>query len=45
MFNDGFIQELSEPIKNFDTQAYQPAVIFFNGEYLGILNIRERLDE
>ena len=45
MFNDGFMQELAEPIKTFDVQAYQPATIFFNGEYLGILNIRERLDE
>ena len=29
---------------NFDTQAYQPTVVFINGEYWGILNIRERYD-
>ncbi len=30
---------------NFDTQAYQPAIVFLNGEYWGILNIRERYDK
>ncbi|MGB4310070.1 MAG: CotH kinase family protein, partial [Candidatus Cloacimonadaceae bacterium] len=30
---------------NFDTQAYSPAVTFLNGEYWGILNIRERFDK
>ena len=45
MFNDGFMQELVAPLETFDTQAYQPAVIFINGEYYGIQNIRERLDE
>jgi hypothetical protein len=29
---------------NFDTQAYQPAVLYLNGEYWGIHNIRERYD-
>ena len=28
-----------------DVQAYRPAVIFINGEYWGIQNIRERLDQ
>lgn len=28
----------------FDTQAYQPTVVFLNGEYWGILNLRERHD-
>jgi hypothetical protein len=29
---------------NFDRQAYQPAVVYVNGEYWGIQNIRERYD-
>lgn len=45
MFADGFMQELAKPIGTFDTQSYQPSVIFINGEYYGIQNIRERLDE
>ncbi|MFC0878451.1 CotH kinase family protein [Saccharicrinis sp. FJH2] len=28
-----------------DKQAYQPAVVYINGEYWGIHNIRERFDE
>ncbi len=30
---------------SLDLQAYQPAVAYVNGEFYGILNIRERLDE
>lgn len=30
---------------SLDLQAYQPAVLYLNGEFYGILNIRERLDE
>ncbi len=29
---------------SFDTQAYRPAVVYINGEYWGIKNIRERFD-
>lgn len=29
---------------NLDTQAYQPSVLYINGEYWGIHNIRERYD-
>jgi hypothetical protein len=28
----------------FDTHAYQPSVVYLNGEYFGIMNIRERYD-
>ncbi|SET22098.1 Lamin Tail Domain [Natronincola peptidivorans] len=43
MFRDALIQEL---VKDFriDTQAYRPAVVYINGEYWGIHNIRERFD-
>ena len=30
---------------NIDIQAYQPTVVYLNGEYWGILNLRERLNE
>lgn len=30
---------------NIDIQAYQPVVFYLNGEYWGILNIREKLNE
>lgn len=43
MFRDGLIQELVKDF-NIDTQAYRPAVVYINGEYWGIHNIRERYD-
>lgn len=30
---------------NFDIQEYQPVVLFINGEYWGIYNLRERYDK
>lgn len=41
---DGLMHEL---VKNLDVdvQAYQPAIVLINGEYWGIQNIRERLNE
>ena len=44
MFRDGLSQELVKDFK-MDTQAYRPAVVFINGEYWGIHNIRERYDD
>src|SRR5699024_1251647 len=32
-------------LDTIETQGYQPSIIFINGEYWGILNIRERFDE
>lgn len=45
MFNDALMQSLAEPLGTMDTQAYRPSVVFINGEYYGIHNIRERFDE
>ena len=45
MFRDAMMQELVEPLDTVDTQAYRPSIIFINGEYWGIRNIRERYDE
>ncbi len=44
MFRDGFMQSLIKD-SNIDDQAYRPAVIYLNGEYWGIQNIREKLNE
>lgn len=43
MFRDAMAQSLVSHL-SFDTQPYRPAVVFLNGEYWGIHNIRERLD-
>lgn len=42
MFRDGFIQTMIRQNMNVDTQAYRPSVLFINGEYYGIHNIREK---
>ena len=43
MFRDALAQGL---VRHFDinTQAYRPVILFLNGEYWGIHNIRERYD-
>jgi len=41
---DAAIQKIVAHL-NFDTQSYQPAIIYLNGEYWGIHNIRERFDK
>jgi Leucine-rich repeat (LRR) protein len=43
MLRDGLIQKLVEHTL-LDVQAYRPVNVFLNGEYWGILNMRERLD-
>ena len=44
MLRDGFMQSLLEHTHQ-DRQAYRPAVLYLNGEYWGIHNIRERYDK
>lgn len=44
MFLDAFLQRLLKDM-NFEYQAYEPSVLFLNGEYWGIHNIRERIDK
>jgi hypothetical protein len=44
MFRDGFMQSLMKD-SYVDIQNYRPSVVFINGEYWGIHNIRERYDE
>ncbi len=43
MFRDAFLTSLFHP--EVDKQAYQPAVVYINGEYWGIQNIREKVNE
>ena len=44
MFRDAAIQAIVSHM-HLDTQAYRPALVFLNGEYWGIQNIRERYDK
>lgn len=44
MFEDAMTQSLIKDI-TLDTQAYRPVIVFINGEYWGIHNLRERQDE
>ncbi|GHB40958.1 hypothetical protein GCM10008106_22600 [Mongoliitalea lutea] len=44
LFRDAFIQNLVSHL-NFDTQQYQPILHYINGEFWGIINIRERYDK
>jgi hypothetical protein len=43
-FRDALLTDLTEPI-DMDIQASRPCVVFINGEYWGIHNIREKLNE
>jgi hypothetical protein len=42
MMLDGMIQSLACGKINIECQSYQPAVVFINGTYYGIENLRER---
>lgn len=44
LFRDAAMQVMVSHL-NFETMAYQPAILFLNGEYWGIHNIRERFDK
>ncbi|NBB77507.1 MAG: hypothetical protein GVY02_09025, partial [Bacteroidetes bacterium] len=44
MFRDAAAQQTVEHFQ-MDTQGHQPSVVYLNGEYWGIHNIRERFDD
>ncbi len=44
MFRDALMQSLVEHSERMETQAYRPVIVFINGEYWGIHNLRERYD-
>ena len=43
-FRDEFITGMAS-VMDLDRQAYQPAAIYLNGQYWGLLNIREKVNE
>ncbi len=43
-WRDGYFQSLAKSM-NIDYQAYQPVGYFLNGEYKGLMGLRERTDE
>jgi len=42
---DGLSVSLLDQNSNLDYQNFRPAIVFLNGEYYGILNIREKINE
>lgn len=42
---DGFMQSLLVGQLDIDHQAFEPSVVFVNGKYYGLLNIRERTNK
>jgi hypothetical protein len=44
VFRDAVVQSLMRNL-DVDRQYYQPAILFINGEYWGIHNVRDRYDE
>lgn len=44
MFRDGLLTGLLKGV-DIDRQAYEPAILFINGSYWGIQNIREKVNE
>lgn len=45
LFRDGLLQILVKDRMDIDWMAYQPAVLFINGDYWGIHDIREKHNE
>ncbi len=45
LFRDGLSQELSKSFMDLDRVDFKPSIVYVNGQYLGIHNIRSRIDE
>jgi hypothetical protein len=45
LMRDGLMQRLLQDHTRLDGQAYRPAVVYLNGQYWGIYNLREKLSE
>lgn len=43
-FRDAFMQKLAASQMDLDYMAYQPAILYLNGKYWGIQNLREKID-
>jgi len=44
-FRDGLIQSFVEGYLDLEYQAYKPALVFKNGDYHGLINMREKQNE
>lgn len=44
MFRDAFMQALPVGQMDIDYMEYQPAILYLNGQYMGIQNLREKID-
>ncbi|MGE5393530.1 MAG: CotH kinase family protein [Candidatus Saccharibacteria bacterium] len=45
MFRDGMIQTAAVENTNIDNSGFRACVVYINGQYMGIHNIREKIDE
>jgi len=45
LFRDAFIQSLVQELMILDTQSSKPCIVYINGKYYGIHNIREAYDK
>lgn len=45
LFRDGMLQSAAVENTNIDNSGFRPAVVYINGEFMGIENIREKIDE
>ena len=45
LLRDGFMQTLIKDRMDIDYMAYQPVLVFLNGEYFGLMNLREKMNE
>jgi hypothetical protein len=45
MMRDGIIQAVAKSNMDIDKQAFEPVILFLNGEYWGIYNLREDVNE
>jgi len=45
LFRDPLTQMVVKDVIDMDIQAYRPAVLYINGEYWGIHNMREKINE
>lgn len=44
-FRDALMHKIAQEKMDVDIQDYQPCIVFLNGEYWGIHNIREKINE
>ncbi|MFC2089701.1 CotH kinase family protein [Bacteroidota bacterium] len=45
LFRDPLTQMLVKDVIDVDYQAYRPVVLYINGDYYGIINLREKINE